>query len=391
MQEQQYTTIHEFGGKSPDNLVTIYRRSRMEKLKLPPIDFYQVQINYNTIETENVVDIAKYINGYQIPMKDAAVIYTQGFNPNDLVSESASLYGLEDVVTFRGWIDLIIKESFGTLRLYEILKYENELQNLFEKTTVTREDDSKIFNPDIDQRKVRADIRCAFVARRSFTVTEELVPEEASLLKVNALRSPIEVSSDSIYVPSQDKVAEIVRKDNEPVKTISEEVRRYLIENNLPLPETEQSINDRSYHYLPYHLDSNLEDDYLNSVLNHLKSEPGIEFYFNGDDTLTDFKIRCYAKRGRTWKMLGYYFPDFILLTRNEDNSINKLVIVETKGEGFAAKFEPRKHFMEGMFIRLNNEKYGRDRFSFLYIEDTMPKEVRLQKTITEINSFLKN
>ena len=391
LQEQQYTTIHEFGGKSPDNLVTIYRRSRMEKLKLPPIDFYQVQINYNTIETENVVDIAKYINGYQIPMKDAAVIYTQGFNPNDLVSESASLYGLEDVVTFRGWIDLIIKESFGTLRLYEILKYENELQNLFEKTTVTREDDSKIFNPDIDQRKVRADIRCAFVARRSFTVTEELVPEEASLLKVNALRSPIEVSSDSIYVPSQDKVAEIVRKDNEPVKTISEEVRRYLIENNLPLPETEQSINDRSYHYLPYHLDSNLEDDYLNSVLNHLKSEPGIEFYFNGDDTLTDFKIRCYAKRGRTWKMLGYYFPDFILLTRNEDNSINKLVIVETKGEGFAAKFEPRKHFMEGMFIRLNNEKYGRDRFSFLYIEDTMPKEVRLQKTITEINSFLKN
>ena len=154
------------------------------------------------------------------------MIYTQGFNPNDLVSESASLYGLEDVVTFRGWIDLIIKESFGTLRLYEILKYENELQNLFEKTTVTREDDSKIFNPDIDQRKVRADIRCAFVARRSFTVTEELVPEEASLLKVNALRSPIEVSSDSIYVPSQDKVAEIVRKDNEPVKTISLSLKR---------------------------------------------------------------------------------------------------------------------------------------------------------------------
>ena len=141
------------------------------------------------------------------------------------------------------------------------------------------------------------------------------MPEEASLLKVNALRSPIEVSSDSIYVPSQDKVAEIIRKDREPAKTISEEIRRYLIENNLPLPEMEQTINDRTYHYLPYHLDSTLEDDYLNSVINHLKSEPGIEFYFNGDDTLTDFKIRCYAKRGRTWKMLGYYFPDFILLT----------------------------------------------------------------------------
>ena len=391
LQEQQYTTIHEFGGKSPDNLVTIHRHSRMEKLKLPPIDFYQVQINYKTIETENVSDIAKYLREYNIPNKDTTVIYTQGFDPNNQVSESASLYGVADVATFREWIDLIIKESFGTLQLSEILKYENELQYLFKKITVTREDGSKILNPDIDQHKVRADIRCAFVAKRSFTVSEELVPEEASLLKVNALRSPIEVPSNSIYAPSQEKVVEIVRKDSEPVKTISEEVRRYLLENGLPLPETEQSINDRTYHYLPYHLDSTLEDDYLNSVINHLKSEPGIEFYFNGDDTLTDFKIRCYAKRGRTWKMLGYYFPDFILLTRNEDNSINKLVIVETKGEGFAAKFEPRKRFMEEMFIRLNNEQYGRDRFSFLYIEDTMPKEVRLQKTINVINSFLKN
>ncbi|MCM1522348.1 MAG: DEAD/DEAH box helicase family protein [Muribaculaceae bacterium] len=391
LQEQQYTTIHEFGGKTPDNLVTIYRHSRMEKLKLPPIDFYQVHINYKTIETEKAADITTYLNRYQIPAKVAAVIYTQGFDMDNHLSESASLYGVAEACTFREWIDSIIKEGLGTLRLSEIMKYENNLRNLFEKITLTTDDGSKIFNPHVDQRKVRADIRRALVPKRSFSVTEELVPEEASLLKINALRSPIEVSSDSIYAPSQAKVAEIVRKDREPLKTISDEVRQYLIENNLPLPETEQSINDRTYHYLPYHLDSTLEDDYLNSVINHLKSEPGIEFYFNGDDTLTDFKIRCYSRRGRTWKMLGYYFPDFIMLTRNEDNSINKLVIVETKGEGFAAKFQPRKRFMEEMFIRLNNERYGRDRFSFLYIEDTMPCEVRLLKTISVINSFLKN
>ena len=108
-------------------------------------------------------------------------------------------------------------------------------------------------------------------------------------------------------------------------------------------------------------------------------------------DTLTDFKIRCYARRGKAWKMLGYYYPDFILLTRKEDNTIDKVVIVETKGEGFAGKFEPRKHFMDEMFIRLNNEKYGRERFSFLYIEDTQSNEQRLQKTVNVINSFLKN
>lgn len=54
----------------------------------------------------------------------------------------------------------------------------------------------------------------------------------------------------------------------------------------------------------------------------------------------------------RVWKMLGYYYPDFIMLTRNSDNSINKIVIVETKGEGFAGKFEPRKNFMDEMFIK---------------------------------------
>ncbi len=79
------------------------------------------------------------------------------------------------------------------------------------------------------------------------------------------------------------------------------------------------------------------------------------------------------------------------MLTRNPDNSINKIVIVETKGEGFAGKFEPRKHFMDEVFIKLNNEKFGRERFAFLYIEDTLDKEQRLQKTINKINTFMLN
>lgn len=89
--------------------------------------------------------------------------------------------------------------------------------------------------------------------------------------------------------------------------------------------------------------------------------------------------------------MLGYYYPDFILLTRKEDKSIDKVIIVETKGEGFAGKFEPRKHFMEDIFVKFNNENFGRERFDFLYIEDTISREQRLQKTINKINTFLLN
>lgn len=45
LQEQQYISITEFGGKKPEDFVTIHRYSRMEKLELPLIDYYQLKIN----------------------------------------------------------------------------------------------------------------------------------------------------------------------------------------------------------------------------------------------------------------------------------------------------------------------------------------------------------
>jgi len=388
LQEQQYTTIAEFGGKRPDDLITIHRYSRMERLKLPPIDYYQIKINYNTVETAQVANIGEYLRTYQLPHVDSTVIYTQGFGQSNTASESAVRYGMTEIANFRLWLDLIVKESLGLLSIDTLTRYEAELKLLFEKITI-RNGNNLVYNSDIDQSKVRSDIRNSFALRRSFNTKEELIPEEASLLKVNALKSPIEDNKSAIYSPSQEKVAEIVSQDSKPVETISEEIRKYLIEHGLPLPDVEKSVNDRTYQYLPYHLDSKLEEDYLYSVINHIKSVPGVEFYFNGDDTLTDFRIRCYTKRGRAWKLDGYYYPDFIMLTRNSDNTINKIVIVETKGEGFAGKFIPRRQFMDDVFIKLNNDKFGRERFQFLYIEDTLDGPARLQETVNKINSFL--
>lgn len=390
LQEQQYITIAEFGGKKPEDLVTIHRYSRMEKLELPPIDYYQIKINYNTVETENISDIHHYLSNYQIPYTDASVIYTQGFNPDEATSESAASHEMNEAVNFCLWLDLIVKESFGLLSIGELKEYEADLKNLFSRITV-RHGNRTDYDAGIDQSRVRSDIRNSFAARRSFNTSEELLPEEASLLKVGALESPIDVSGRAIYAPAQEKVSEIIRQDERPEETISEEVRQYLIAHNLPLPEMEASIHDRTYHYLPYHLDSLLEKDYLQSIIAYLKTVPDVEFYFNGDETLTDFRVRCYAKRGKTWKLLGYYYPDFILLTRNADNTIHKIVIVETKGEGFAGKFNERRKFMEEMFVKFNNKRYGRDRFAFLYIEDTDNAEVRLNKTIDKIKHFLLN
>lgn len=390
LQEQQYTTIAEFGGKKPYDIIAIHRYSRMERLKVPPIDYYQIKINYNTVETAQVANIGEYLRTYQLPYVDSTVIYTQGFNQSNTASENAVGYGMTEMSNFRLWLDWIVKESLGLLSINTLSQYEAELKLLFDKITI-RNGEKLVYNTDIDQSKVRSDIRNSFAVRRRFNTKEELVPEEASLLKVNALKSPIEDNITAIYAPSQAKVAEIMSQDSKPVETISEEIRKYLIEHGLPLPDVEKSVNDRTYHYLPYHLDSKLEEDYLYSVINHIKSVPDVEFYFNGDDTLTDFRIRCYTKRGRAWKLDGYYYPDFLMLTRNSDNTINKIIIIETKGEGFAGKFVPRRQFIDESFIKLNNETIGYPRFEFLYIEDTLTKEERLQKTINKINSFLLN
>ena len=395
LKEQQYTTIDEFGSRRPCDTITIHRYSRMEKLQIPPIDFYQIKINYQTVETERVADIKAYLHNYQPSAVDTAIVYTQDFDKKNTSSESMEVLGLNEYINFRSWLDLIIKESFGTLAIQDLIRYENVLQDLFEKIT-QKENGGLVLNGQIDQSKVRSDIRKCFVAKRTFNISEELVPEEASLLKVNALRSPIEISSDAIYSPSQSEVEEIIKSDNNPSPQITQEeltVLKAMKDRGIPveIPDTANNVLDRTYHYLPYHLDSTLEKNYMSDIINHLKSVPGVEFYFNGDDLLTDFRIRCYAKRGNVWKMLGFYYPDFIMLTRNEDRTINKIVIIETKGEGFAGKFEPRKHFMEEMFVKLNNEKFGRERFTFLYIEDTDKKEARLKKTIHKIRTFLLN
>ena len=390
LQEQQYITIKEFGGKRPGDLFSIPRYSRMDKLKLPKLDFYQIKINYNTVETDKVADIKDYLRTYQPPYLGEAIIYTQSLTDGEVASESTANYGMSESATFSLWLDMIVKEGFGFITISQLLNYETLLQDIFTKITISN-DGTSIYNSKIDQSRVRADIRNCFATIRRFNTTEDLVPESASLLKVGILPDTFEATDRYIFAPNQTKVDEIISSDDKPIETISDEVRKYLIEHNLPLPETEKSVNDRTYHYLPYHLDSRLEEEYLNSVINYIKSKPGVEFYFNGDDTLTDFRIRCYTRRGRAWKLDGYYYPDFLMLTRNSDNTINKVVIIETKGEGFAGKFVPRKQFMEETFIKLNNEKLGLPRFDFLYIEDTLTSEERLQKTINKIDFFLLN
>ena len=396
LKQQQNISLQEFNKGKHQKTIQIERFSRMGKLKVPPIDFYQLKVSYQTLITEEHPHTAQKLADDSIFTEaDVALIHKQDLAGKDL---GHYLAGAEtgEYISFRQWLYQIVKESFRTLALENLKEHEAILRKIFERITLKDEMSNTRYDNRYDHDSIRSLIRRAFVPKRDFSVKEEIVPCEASLLQIERLVSPISVQDDKPFFPSQEDVRTIVDWDaNAQNKVLSPE-ELALIEKmkkmGYPIPEPTDPHPERgqTYHYLPYRFDSGLERQFFkDSILPILKSfQSQLEIYFNGDDTLTDFKIDCYKQTGREWRYIGKYVPDFLLLKRNEDGFIHRIIIIETKGEGFAAKFADRRHFMETEFIRKNNECFGYERFRFLYLEDALTKEEREKKTIKAIKDF---
>lgn len=396
LKQQQNISLQEFNKGKHQKAIQIERFSRMDKLKVPPIDFYQLKVSYQTLITEEHPHTAQKLADESIFTEaDVALIHKQ-----DLAGKNLGHYlaGTEagEYISFRQWLYQIVKESFRTLALENLKEHEAILRKIFERITLKDEMGNTRYDNRYDHDSIRSLVRKAFVPKRDFSVKEEIVPCEANLLQIERLVSPVSVQDDKPFFPSQEDVRTIVDWDaNAQNKVLSPE-ELALIEKmkkmGYPIPEPTDPHPEReqTYHYLPYRFDSGLERQFFkDSVLPILKSyQSQLEIYFNGDDTLTDFKIDCYKQTNREWRYIGKYVPDFLLLKRNEDGSIHRIIIIETKGEGFAAKFADRQQFMETEFIRKNNECFGYERFRFLYLEDTLTKEEREKKTIKAIKDF---
>ena len=95
-------------------------------------------------------------------------------------------------------------------------------------------------------------------------------------------------------------------------------------------------------------------------------------------------------KNGR-WSYVGLYTPDFLIVKRKE-GKIYKIIIVETKGGIYAKKpeFVDKKRFVETVFLKINNEAFGYERFSYLYLEDALPSKDRLAITLQKICEVFK-
>lgn len=396
LKQQQNITLKDFSEKPETPRRHIERYSRMETQNVPPVDFYQLRVEYKTVEVEEQPDTAQRLDNIDLKKTDKTLVTIQDLNGKTISYEELALDSI-DSQTFQWWLQEIRRESLGTLSINKLKEYEPQLRAIYDKTR----------SDEYDQQYIRSMIRKAFVPKRDFKVMEEVVPEEASILSVERPQA-IDVTDDSRIYPNEADVKDILDWDAHPDKGEIPADKLKMIEQMRQIGATEQMIDMamqglragvpqdphperlQTYHYLPYRFDSNLELGYFTQALKVIMRESKLEYYFNGDDTLTDFKIRCYRRHGKHWQYDGLYVPDFLVLSRTPDGNIDRICIIETKGDGYAAKFKQRLEFMQDVFVPRNNEKYGRRRFNFLYIEDTTTPEERIQKTMTMINDFFK-
>jgi type III restriction enzyme len=413
--EEQNTSIQELNAiRALAPPPSVPRISRMEHLKLPPVVFYQLKVEFFAIATGSAPETAGCLAAIDpAAFKSNASVTTRYLNERH-ATDNQALGVVREVAlvdeqtggfaSFSAWINEIVRESLGDLAPAALRPYRSHLQKLFDRITYA-ERGQRHWNTLFDQSAIRAGIRMTFHVHRELQSREEVIEKSASLLLVNQLNA---IPLHALLWPDREKCGEILRADQDPVakpidSAVLEQKKRELektaadlgnpelaalwirqLQDAASIRASSLAIKDRTLHYIPYDFrQSGFERKFIDSVLTlgDFKNT-GLEIYYNGERHLTEFKIDCFARRGRTWRRVGFYTPDFLLIRRDANHAIRKVLIVETKGRGFADQvdFVARRNFMENDFIRLNNEKFGYQRFDFLLLRDdaAMPQNLAL-------------
>ena len=415
LQEEQQTSIEELNS-SVKSIETnmVERISRVDHLKLPKLKFYQFNVEYEAIISEGILNPGKNIDGIKVEdYLDIATITERGLSPDGLKNKQFMDVIKGEPANFNLWVYTIARESMGNITVTNLLKYKNELKSIFETITYKNGDKIYYFNNLYNHNKIRSRIRLAFHKHRELIVKSEVISKSANLLIIEKL-NPVE-EHDKLY-PNKIDTKSILETDATGKDIISiqkelEEAQKKIQDfiasqlnpnlfnnisyNNIQRAYSNEVLNkERTFHYIPYNFSKSLfELDFLREVLT-LSSAKKLEVYYNGEQYLTEFRIVCYSKEENKqikWRRVGYYTPDFLVIQRNI-NEIHKILIVETKGAGYAnqPEFIKRRNFVEKEFLKFNNEKFGYNRFDYLYIPDDKNMIENLNNFNNKIKSFFK-
>lgn len=412
LKDEQHTSIEEInrlGKASKADMVD--RFSRLEHLKLPEIDFYQLKVDYNTLTVEETPNTA-------IKLKEAltdrtlyntAIITSRGLNPNDPQIRNFIEKEGSEHADFQRWVHEISKGSFNSITVAGLLEYKAELERIFNVITF-EEKGRRYFNELYNQSGIQSRIRLAFHCKRDLQTESEVIPKTARMLIVEKLESI--ARNDKLY-PDDGDVKQILDFDRtgKEIKALQKEIEetqqqiRTMLEKQgkldlldmmgLKQQSYTQAVmsKDSTFHYLPYNFwQSRFELNFLKEALTLKElAERNLEIYYNGEKEITEFRILCYARHNSYWKYVGKYTPDFLLIKRKDD-SIQKVLIIETKGSGYADQkaFLLRKNFVESEFLKMNNDKFGYRKFDYLYLTDSDDMNQNLARLNSKIVSFFR-
>ena len=392
--KQHHISLKEFC-EADHHKVSLARYDRTDHLHLPKVDFYQLKIHYETLIVDPAEPEKTLPDVYKNASIVAGTIKTTDFSMEITDTRVDNEEHGTVPASYSAWLYSIVRSSLYTLTMEELQPYDVQLRSIFEKITYQR-DGLRYFSSQYDLLQVEANIRKTFCALRSYATYEERIPQSASLLNIANFTQTVETERPQDYYPDQETAQKIVLDDQGKLKLdkkaqammeLAQELGQTDVLTMLRKKYSSHPQKDRSFHYLPYHTDSNFEQIFLREVLTFPEIEQlGLEVYYNGDRAMTEFKVKCYKRSAGVWQYVGMYTPDFLILQRKE-GKIHKVMIAETKGEIYAndLKFKDKKEFVETEFLRQNNAAFGYERFEYLYLEDTMSEKDRLvltQKTI---------
>lgn len=372
LKDEQHISLKEFqeGTKKEPKILRFYNRTNV--IDLPPVDFYQFEMETNII-TESSVDVDGNLRDIRLEDYRASRRFVvKDFSSNVIdtgIEDTEFGYEDMDVAGFGGWINSIAKGSYGFVKRSELYEHEDVLRQIY-NAIVFEKDGVEYFSSRYDHAGIESKIRKSFYAERKDETRTDYIPESANLLCVMNLQKTKEVSDPERYTPSQNIVLKTIEEDR-----MGFEGREYM---------------RRRYHYMPYHTDSGFENRILDTL--HGLTERrfvNLEVYYNGDRFLSDFHIKCYERLGPRWRYIGRYTPDFLIVQRNDDG-ICKAIILETKGSIYSkdALFNEKKQFITDTFIHENNRRFGYPKFDYLYIQDDMPENEQLGLLENTIKSF---
>ena len=399
LKKTQHATLQEFQDGTKI-LNKINRTSRMKYLNIPEIEYYKMNIRYSEEikdDAKTSRDLKKILSTDSIKKN---VIVTEK-NINDEVVETninSIIYG--EHINYNKWLLNISKESFGFITLDMLNEYNKELKSIY-KTITT---DNKL-NMTYNHKLINNLIRKAFYDKRKMTIIKEEVPESASILSIADIPA-IDLVNKELQYPENGIVNSILDRDKNGNKKINlEELsKEQLLELVKSNPEAlingnnddilELKMKDKTFHYIPYVFSqSSFEKTFLEKVLslNRFASND-LEVYYNGDHNIASFRIECYKAEDKVLKKVGLYTPDFLIIRRDNDNKIDKVLIIETKGKGFKeqSEFIDRRNYIEKEFIKFNNKKFGYNKFDYLYIEDTLTDNEIISKLNDKLYEFFK-